>query len=106
MSNFPSPISHRQFFMSFFLLFSEIVARDLHCKCIYYPSPTHSVCEDIVVTLLVIPSTCIRGRDIVITLLVIPSTCIRGRDIVIAPLVRVYVCVSVCLSVCVSPVNS
>ena len=31
-----------------------------------YPSPTHSVCEDIVVTLLVIPSTCIRERDIVI----------------------------------------
>ena len=50
-----------------------------------YPSPTHSVCEDIVVTLLVIPSTCIRERDIVIAPLVIPSTCIRGRDIVIAP---------------------
>ena len=47
---------------------------------LYYPSPTHSVCEDIVVTLLVIP-----------------STCIRERDIVIAPLVRVSVCLSVCL---------
>ena len=47
--------------------------------------------------LLVIPSTCIRGRDIVIAPLVIPSTCIHGRDMVIAPLVRVCVCVSVCL---------
>ena len=53
------------------------VARDRHRRCIYYPehvytwegysnrsvsypSPTHSVCENIVVTLLVIPSTCIR----------------------------------------------
>ena len=38
----------------------------------------------------------------VIALLVIPSTCIRGRDMVIALLVRVCVCVCVC----VSPVNS
>ena len=48
------------------------VARDLHCKCIYYPSPTRSVCEDTLV-------------DVCVSVLVIPSTCIRGRDIVIAP---------------------
>ena len=65
----------------------------------FYPLPMHSVCEDMLVGVLVIPSTCIRGRDIVITSLVIPSTCIRGRDIVIAPLVRVSVCLSVCLCV-------
>ena len=34
-----------------------------------------------------------------VDVLVIPSTCIRGRDIVIAPLVRVSVCLSVCLCV-------
>ena len=56
---------------------------------LYYPSPTHSVCKDMIVDVLVIPNTCIRGRDIVIALLV-----------------RVCVCVSVCLSVCVSPLNS
>ena len=37
------------------------------------------------------------ARDTVVDVLVIPSTCIRGRDIVIAPLVCVCVCVSVCL---------
>ena len=52
---------------------------------------------DVCVSVLVIPSTCIRGRDIVVTLLVIPSTCIRERDIVVTLLVRVCVCVSVCL---------
>ena len=44
------------------------------------------------------------ARDTVVDVLVIPSTCIRGRDIVITPLVRVCVCV--CLFVCVSPLNS
>ena len=42
------------------------------------------------------------ARNMVVDVLVIPSTCIRERDIVIAPLVRVCVCVSVC----VSPLNS
>ena len=51
-------------------------ARDLHRRCIYYPSPTRGVCEDMVV---------------------IPSTCIRERDIVVTLLVRVCVCLSVCL---------
>ena len=57
------------------------VVRDLHRRCIYYPSPTRSVCEDTLV------GECVSY----------PEQCIRGRDIVIAPLVRVSVCVSVCL---------
>ena len=61
-----------------------------------YPSPTRSVCEDTLVDVFVIPSTCIHGRDIVIAPLVIPSTCIRERDIVVTLLVRVSV----------SPLNS
>ena len=41
-----------------------------------------------------------------IIIIIIPSTCIRGRDIVIASLVCVCVCLCVCVSVCVSPLNS
>ena len=76
--------------------FSCIIIVNLFLYYNNYPSPTHSVCEDIVVTLLVIPSTCIREiipstcireRDIVIAPLVIPSTCIRGRDMVVTLLV-------------------
>ena len=46
-----------------------------------------------------------RGISIIdafIDVLVIPSTCIRGRDIVITLLVRVSVCVSVCLQLIAS----
>ena len=35
-----------------------------------------------------------NARDTVVDVLVIPSTCIRGRDIVITPLVCVCLCVS------------
>ena len=49
--------------------------------------------------LLLLSRACVAyARDTVVDVLVIPSTCIRGRDIVIAPLV--------CVSVCVSPLNS
>ena len=58
----------------------------------YYPSPTHSICKDMVVDVCVC-----YPEHLLVHLLVIPSTCIRGRDIVIAPLVRVSVCLSVCL---------
>ena len=65
------------------------------------PRPRVAYARNTVVDVLVIPSTCIRGRDIVIAPLVIPSTCIRGRDIVITLLVP-----CVCVSVCVSPLKS
>ena len=42
-----------------------------------YPSPTRSVCEDTLVDVLVIPSTCIRERDIVIAPLVRVSVCLH-----------------------------
>ena len=64
------------------------VARDSHRRCIYYLEHVY------------------MWRDIVITPLVIPSTCIRERDIVIAPLVPVCVCVSVCLCVCLHLIAS
>ena len=73
-----------------------IILYSIHCTCISYWT-----------NLIIIPSTrSVYARDTVVDVLVIPSTCIRGRDIVIALLVRVCVCVSVCLSVCVSPLNN
>ena len=59
--------------------------------CVYLLSST-------MYPMLVTEQYCGEGSALQVHLLVIPSTCIRGRDIVIALLVRV--------SVCVSPLNS